>query len=1066
MDLGNFSFIAHEGKAHDENPPGRGSGRYPFGSGNRPHQHDWDIMARYDKLVATNPNLSAPEIAAEMGYYKYDKYGKIVLDDNGNPKGSKVHLDAAIKKSRDATRQDEYQEALWYKEAIDPDTGKHYTNDKIAKLMGKKGESSIRTILTTGANGNINKTSEIADKLRKEADSKGIIDVSSSVEHYIGCSQNSLKAAIELLREEGYTTTSFALKQVANRNLETTISVLAKPGEDTKNLFRHPDRVKQISDVEETFDNDIQNPATRTGCNISPMVSLDRIKIRYGDEGGTDRDGLIEIKAVRDENGNLTAASPDLSLGNARYAQIRIAVEGNRYIKGMAVYNENLEKDILVHSNKPSSKGVDGALKELKMNKDGTLADNPFGSSVVNCQSVMRDRFGKPILDKDGNEVMSAINFVGANKEDAHIEGRWGKWSKNLPAQFLTDLPYNVIKNQLQLQTKIYEDNLKEIQSLNNPTVKRNLLIGYGDQLDAASCELKGAPIGGQKTRVFLPVPSLKNNEVYAPGLDNGTTVAVARFPHQGKWEIVIAKVNNNNQEGKAMFGDGADAIGLNHYNHGKLSGADSDGDTGIVIPMTRKNKTTGEFDKVLEVYNMESPQATIYTDNNGGSYYVSLAEFDTSAAYGLENPRFKDMYKTVTKNGKETHEPTYPYFKTEKAKGKEMGIVSNLLQDMRLKGCEDIDELVRADMYSMVVIDAKKHKLNWKQAREDYKIQELVDKYQRKKKILPNGEEIEVVGGASTLITQASSPSQQSLRGVWKGTEKGAIDPETGKKVYKEPFKKTETKAIGPEYVKIPDSNRYLKDADGNKIQATWDGKVVKNEDGTYSYDPGSGKGKWRYKETERQENIKKMLLVDDANQLLSANPSKIELLYADYANHCKKLANDARKLSLNETPLEYNKEANKKYAKEVQELNEALVRAEKNAPRERAAQMLCTSNYNAILNEMADTLDSEDKRKLRGQCLSSARDRCNANKDRIKFTEQQWEAINAGAVHQTTLDKLLRNADKDNYMQLALPKESRISESTKSNVLAAYAQGLTYEQVAEKYGISTGSVANIINA
>ena len=59
-----------------------------------------------------------------------------------------------------------------------------------------------------------------------------------------------------------------------------------------------------------------------------------------------------------------------------------------------------------------------------------------------------------------------------------------------------------------------------------------------------------------------------------------------------------------------------------------------------------------------------------------------------------------------------------------------------------------------------------------------------------------------------------------------------------------------------------------------------------------------------------------------------------------------------------------------------------------------------------------------------------------------------------------------MLRNADKDNYMQLALPKESRISESTKSNVLAAYAQGLTYEQVAEKYGISTGSVANIINA
>lgn len=33
------SDLLHFGKGHDDNPPGRGSGRFPFGSGKRPKQH-------------------------------------------------------------------------------------------------------------------------------------------------------------------------------------------------------------------------------------------------------------------------------------------------------------------------------------------------------------------------------------------------------------------------------------------------------------------------------------------------------------------------------------------------------------------------------------------------------------------------------------------------------------------------------------------------------------------------------------------------------------------------------------------------------------------------------------------------------------------------------------------------------------------------------------------------------------------------------------------------------------------------------------------------------------------
>lgn len=80
----------------------------------------------------------------------------------------------------------------------------------------------------------------------------------------------------------------------------------------------------------------------------------------------------------------------------------------------------------------------------------------------------------------------------------------------------------------------------------------------------------------------------------------------------------------------------------------------------------------------------------------------------------------------------------------TDKERNMQMGICSNLITDMTLKGANK-DELIRAVKYSMVVIDAKKHKLDWRQAKEDFKISELHKKYQGKE-----------TGGASTIISRA----------------------------------------------------------------------------------------------------------------------------------------------------------------------------------------------------------------------------------------------------------------------------------------------------------------------
>lgn len=44
-------YLAHYGKGHDDNPPGRGSGRYPWGSGKNPRQHEEDLKTIFESII-------------------------------------------------------------------------------------------------------------------------------------------------------------------------------------------------------------------------------------------------------------------------------------------------------------------------------------------------------------------------------------------------------------------------------------------------------------------------------------------------------------------------------------------------------------------------------------------------------------------------------------------------------------------------------------------------------------------------------------------------------------------------------------------------------------------------------------------------------------------------------------------------------------------------------------------------------------------------------------------------------------------------------------------------------
>lgn len=1028
-------FLMHFGVGPDDNPPGRGSGRYPAGSGDRPHQHSWDLKSRYDKLKSMG--MSEKEIAYAMGYTK-DEW------DAETKTWTKAGHIAKLRAEKEIAianiNSDEYEEVMWYYNHIDPKTGQPYKRAEIARLMGKN-ESSIRSIENTKTAAADNQLFRAANELRAASEEKGFIDISKGAELTLGVSPDRLNTVVEVLKKEGYTTQNISIPQPSNPNRLTTMTVLCPPGMEGQ-AFKHRYDVKSLEDI-----SGIDNVATLKGWQTPVKVDLNRVKILYDEDGGTAKDGMIEIRAKLDSQGNPIPACDDLSLGNARYGQVRIAVDcgkdGTRYIKGMAVYNPDLPEgmDIRVNSNKSRDDGVKKALKDYD---EGSA--NPFGATVV--QTYIKDSQGNPVIDpKTGKAKLSAIQFVGTptdDDHDLHAEGSWGDWSRNLPAQFLAKQNLPLVKQQLKLKTLETETEYKDILSMTNTTVKKKLLLDFADQCDAAAVDLKAAPLPGQGVHVLLQSNTLKDTEIYAPNYPNGTTVALVRFPHTGPFEIPVCTVNNNDKESRKQIGKNAkDAVCISSNTANQLSGADFDGDTAIVIPMTRKN-SQGGFDKVVDIKSMQP--------------LSGLKNFNPTAEYGEKKFQGTKYHKMTTRE-----------------KGIEMGVVSNLITDMYAKGCEDLDHLVRAVKYSMVVIDAEKHKLNYKQASKDYNIDELKDIYQHN----ADGSH-----GASSLLSRSKSEISVPIR-----SERYVIDPNTGEKTYLSPKKttkieRTKVKVEAPADYRYIDENgrahksKYLKDENGKDVYATVGGTIKQDKTGNYYYDKGTGKdSKELWVNTGKTVDLKtkttKMDVAKDARDLLSDNPGPIEKAYADYANHMKSIGNMARKeyarlqnSKTEKAKMKINPVAKKEYAEEVASLEKKLTEAKKNKPRERQAQLLANSRINAALGDDPEKYSSaEERRKLRGTMLKQARIDCGAQKTRVTFTDNEWEAIQKHAIGETKLLELLNNADSAEYTARALPRESRISPAKKQLVQAYYNAGYTYEQIAAMASIPQGSISGIVN-
>lgn len=681
----NNDYLAHVGVAHDDNPPGRGSGRYAFGSGDNPYQHLYNFVTEVERMK--KKGMKESDIAIAFC----------------GEKAKIIDLKAQLSLAKAEMRQIDRARAI---EMLDKCNG---NKSEAARRLGLKNESSLRSLLDPVLAERRDRYQNTADELQKIIDKRGIVDIGKDVELTLGVPRYTMDVAVSILKDKGYVMSYVKVPQLGTQH-NTSIKVLAPPGTTYSEIQKNRFNIQPITDFSPDEGKKFWTP------EFPESLDSKRIMIRYAEEGGKDKDGVIELRR----------GVEDISLGESQYSQVRISVDGTNYMKGMAMYADDADfpKGIDVIYNTNKHKGVPAidtsavytvnekgegswsgkeVLKRMKIDHKTMEVDrdNPFGALIKSP----KDRDGvisaggqRKYVGTDGKEHLSPINKL-------QDEGDWDNWSKTLSSQFLSKQPIKLINQQIDLSIADKKADLDTILRLTNPVIKKKLLDDLAQTCDANAADLSVRGFKNQSFQVILPITSMKENEIYAPNFDDGDTVALVRYPHGGVFEIPVLKVNNKHPQAKSIMRNASDAVGINARVAEQLSGADFDGDTAVVIPI-RSNRLKISTEK----------------------YPEELKTFDPKELYKL--PDDAPPVKNKTKQN-------------------QMGQATNLIADMTVGGAPT-DEIVRAVKHSMVVIDSEKHHLDYKKSAKDFGIADLKATYQGK------NPETGRLKGASTILTRS----------------------------------------------------------------------------------------------------------------------------------------------------------------------------------------------------------------------------------------------------------------------------------------------------------------------
>ena len=984
--------LMHEGVGHDENPPGRGSGRYGWGTGENPYQHQFSFrseVAKYRKNGLTDAQIA-----------------KLLIGETATG----IDLKARIAIEEKNERSFKMSDAL---KALDKCKG---NKSAAARLMGIP-VSSFNKLVDPNIASNTNKYQNVADYIRSKINEKGIIDITRGTGLTMGVTEYTKNVAVSILEDEGFIKAECQIPQASGGGKKTTMTVLCPPGTEyyisqyngKPYINWRKNKISQIQDY-------TPDGSGNTWWTPEYPKSMDskRIMVRYAEEGGVDKDGVLELR--RGVN--------DISLGKAQYAQVRVLVDNDHYMKGMAIYGDDADfppgVDVIYNTNKKKGASFEkvfkgckvGGFQEAVANKLGLSSktevdeklkagelnidtvddlvnlgftrkqaqkyiskDNPFGATIKPG--------GQTYMDDLGNTSQSLMNKL-------QEEGDWDTWGKTLSAQFLFKQPMKLINQQLKYSIDYKKYELDKIKELTNPIIKQKMLDDFAQTCDANAADLSAKGFKNQAFQVLLPLPKIKADEVYAPRYKDGDVVALIRYPHGGIFEIPILKVNNRDKSAMKVMKNATDAIGINPEVAGILSGADFDGDTALVIPLKSNRMNVAKRDPL-----------------------PGLKNFDTKIY------KLPDSAPPVTNDTKQ----------------RLIGETTNLIVDMTIAGApwSDIEKAVK---HSMVSVDSMKHHLDWKQSMKDNNIIALKKEYQG---VNPNG----TAKGASTVVSKASSEEHIPHRRIVTDTKR--MTPEElerynrGDIIYRDSGKtKTQTKVI-------------------KKKSLMTEEELIRANNGETIY---------RKNKVPSTIKVNKMDTVSDAMDLVRDKNNEKELAYARYANDLKDLAREARRESRSIKTIPASKEAKNTYSAEVQSLTDKVKRAELNTNKERQAQYIM-NNMVAEIFKSNPGMDYEHKQRARGQAIVKARALVGAKKEPVDITDREWEAIQSNAISNDLLRRVLKNTNQDKFKERATPKRSSVGLKSFEVDLAKsmYSTGMyTLAEIAERFGVSPSTISKAV--
>lgn len=349
-DLRSYFGITSESNILEHYGTKRHSGRYPWGSGDNPYQHSGDFLSRVEELK--KKGLSEKEILETINDSLPDEY-KMGLTEFRTARQKAGHDRKALEYDQIRALKDD---GLGWKE--------------IGDKLGMS-ESSVRSKYNNAIGEKASQAEKIAATLKEEVDKKGMIDISEGANQVLGVSESKLDEAAYILEAEyGYQRYGVGIRQPTNVRQQTNITVLAKPEFDQKYAYQHQDQIDSLGDYH-------SDDGGETFTKLQRPSSLDssRVAIRYGDEGGLDKDGVMEIRR----------GVPDLDLGKSHYAQVRILVDGDHFLYVNGEYRGDSDIGKLMHDFNCTS--AEEMNFDLMAERTRYLKENPKGVGSM-CKAM------------------------------------------------------------------------------------------------------------------------------------------------------------------------------------------------------------------------------------------------------------------------------------------------------------------------------------------------------------------------------------------------------------------------------------------------------------------------------------------------------------------------------------------------------------------------------------------------------------------------------------------------------------------------------------------------------